>query len=1587
MRKNRLIALIGTLTMAAAGLAAVSAGVSSKKAESVNATYGNRIYVNFDSCSFASNAFLHYWGGTGGTEWHGEQLNTSNYINVTNEDRSEGDKLYYWNVGNNTSAILLNWDIEHNTEWNRWGDISFTGNKNFVKPNEWQSDKFSTYTVYKATLHYNNNTTVTEYSVAEWAKYAAPASDTGWYTDSGCTTPYTKKNLTADIDLYEKAPAADTYSVVYHSNNGASLTVTKTYETTEDTTAIAKPSEFANPERERFNGWALSESSTYSDYYPGDPINARAKDTVLNLYAVYDNAFYIRNFTQGWDSEFIWNSTLNQFEGTIDLEEGDEFKIVQYTDKTTISSYYANIQSGDAHPESAINHDQMSGGGSDPAYAPNIKAEVAGNYSVYMKDSDCKIYIPYNHFSVTYHANGGTVGSVPDGQEDQVGCGKTEIVRAANTYGAPTGKLFRGWNTNAEGTGTTYNPNAEISLAKNGSLDLYAIFTNKNPADGYYVEGVFNGTSATRFPMSKNGEKDEYTITSPSLVAGNYFKFSKYQDENLTNWYGTDQDKLDGDVDSALKVGQLTEDGEHNYVVVVPGSYTGYLEPNASGKKIWISAIKYHISYNYNVAGSSVDPIVEDFNVGTGTTAKANPFTKPDHASFGGWATSPTGGVAYAAGASIASQAQDSTLQLYAIWNYESQVTVNYYNENSELVDSLVGYSGASLTAPAVPSKEGYKGSWSETLTVFPATNTNVFASYEAEDYTVTLVPGDDASVSPTSISVTYDQAYGPLPTPTKNGYSFDGWFDLATGGNEVTSATIYQISDDSSLYAHWTKENYSITYMTNGGTLDGTQAISFNIDSSDINLPTASNFTETPDSSTFGGWYDNPSFEGSPITKIAAGSYGNKTVYAKWVGLVTVTYTADGETVDTITGVPGTTIAEADIPDVPEKKGHSIVGWDQNLTSIPSTDTEVKAVYSVNKYTITWVTDGDELTGNYTSGSVDYGTAIVAPNTPTKTGYTFAAWSDSIPETMPAHNVTLTATWTVNKHTLAWDADGGELSGSYTSGSVEYGTEIVAPTVTKTGYTFDKWEPTVPETMPDDNLSIKAKWIENSVTVNFHGGTDVSGSMSAQTIKYSDSSKALNANAFSKIGHSFAGWATSEGGEVVYEDQANISEDFTQTTKTIDLYAVWDVNQIKITFENTDERGGSVQLTRDYGTEMTFNDLASFGITDLTEDPLGRTYVGLKTDPKASEVSKTITFDGSVDKYYICYAFDDASAYQYSFDGVTYFPFAAHRDAQEGEAYTLQDYYVQIAKVTAGDTLYVKYDDKVVKLSPDGNSNISLGGKVNNTAENVYLDLRLIYKDGTYSYMPVLGGMPQNQFCVSVDGVLTPLEFDGSWQQVKMNVAIEEGQTVDAYFNSYYACSLNDAVSEEFFKVVDGHIVCQKTGTYDVYLQNTGENQYNRFYFGLTPQFEAELYAQNFVDSLKETCEACEDINKYNLDDKTAELNALSAKWTEQAALYNNLSSAAKEILVNAEPIQGDEPIKNFAWLYCFTYNKYQQILGTDSPITKFIDRDTTISSASRKMFSISDVSSSTWIIASVAIVAIAAVGVFFIYRKRKEN
>ena len=122
-----------------------------------------------------------------------------------------------------------------------------------------------------------------------------------------------------------------------------------------------------------------------------------------------------------------------------------------------------------------------------------------------------------------------------------------------------------------------------------------------------------------------------------------------------------------------------------------------------------------------------------------------------------------------------------------------------------------------------------------------------------------------------------------------------------------------------------------------------------------------------------------------------------------------------------------------------------------------------------VEYYKVVYMVDGDMYNTQY----VAYGDSIPVIDAPTKEGYTFSGWSE-IPETMPAHDVTVNGTFSINSYDLIYIVDGEE----YKRVTLEFGSEITPEEEpTKEGYTFSGWSE-IPETMPAHDVEVTGSFI-----------------------------------------------------------------------------------------------------------------------------------------------------------------------------------------------------------------------------------------------------------------------------------------------------------------------------------------------------------------------------------------------------------------------------------------------------------------------------------------------------------------------------
>ena len=165
---------------------------------------------------------------------------------------------------------------------------------------------------------------------------------------------------------------------------------------------------------------------------------------------------------------------------------------------------------------------------------------------------------------------------------------------------------------------------------------------------------------------------------------------------------------------------------------------------------------------------------------------------------------------------------------------------------------------------------------------------------------------------------------------------------------------------------------------------------------------------------------------------------------------------------------------------------------------------------------------------------------------------------------------LTLYPVWNTNKYTITFDTNGGSEIAPITQ---DYGTQIAAPAnPTRKGYTFKGWDKEIPETMPAENITVKAQWEINQYTITF----DTNGGSEIAPITQDYGTEITAPDNPTRKGYTFKGW------------DKEIPK--TMPAENITLKAQWEINQYTITF---DTNGGSeiAPITQDYGTEITAPD------------------------------------------------------------------------------------------------------------------------------------------------------------------------------------------------------------------------------------------------------------------------------------------------------------------------------------------------------------------------------------------------------------
>ena len=378
---------------------------------------------------------------------------------------------------------------------------------------------------------------------------------------------------------------------------------------------------------------------------------------------------------------------------------------------------------------------------------------------------------------------------------------------------------------------------------------------------------------------------------------------------------------------------------------------------------------------------------------------------------------------------------------------------------------------------------------------------------------------------------------------PTKEGYTFAGW--------EPTVVTTMGAANVEYV-AKWTVNEYTISFDSKGG--PAVEGITKNYGES-ITLPTPAAWAGY----TFLGWYTDEALTEKFVgTTMPA---GDAILYAKWTEAESsISFNTNGGTaVEAIEGNYGDTVTK---PADPTMIGYTFAGWysDEDLTTpytfstLPATPITVYAKWNVNSYTITWDWDGGEVGPTILPTSANYGETVSVYLELFKTGHSFTdlattpsnlnatktereGWGGyDYTFTMPAENVTIKATWTIDTYVITFvDEDGTTILGKY---EVEYGKMPTIPAdpakadTAEWDYTFAGWDNEVVAVTGDTTYTATYSAVKQEYTITWI----VNGVEQTTSVKYGDAAVApvytLPAN------HEFVKWDVTPDtvtGEAVY--------------------------------------------------------------------------------------------------------------------------------------------------------------------------------------------------------------------------------------------------------------------------------------------------------------------------------------------------------------------------------------------------------------------------------------------------------------------
>ena len=1126
-------------------------------------------------------------GGVGNQYPEVTSLTVSNYTDWT--------KLGWTNSTSASASVSLNSNTNYTLTEDKATtyyalykqDVTLTYNSNggSTKPSDEAKQRkvnsYSNTTYSHPTFTLKNTATKTGYTLSKWT-ISAPISADKNPTDS--ITIESGNSVTATAKW-----SANTYNISYTLNGGNNPSTKPASGTYDSNVQISNPTKTftvnidANSQGasiKNASGTAVTSASstqTFAGWTSSVGTNAKTGTTTSDYVA--------------WDGT---STTNTYFKNLTDTNNGTVTLTANWTavnvtlpniTKTGYTCGYSTRSSGEAVYQS---------GGS---YTPST---TIGGAELFAK---CNA----NPYTVTYNGNGNTGGSTTSSSHTY-----DEAKTLTKNGFTKTGYVFAGWNTKANGTGTTYTDEQSVTnLATSGNVNLYAQWT----ANTYTVAYTMNGAAAKAnqsvsydsnltlakptktFTVNINANSQGATITSGGSVVT-----SASSTQTFAGWTGTN-------LSSTAVYGTTTSPST---------SWNGTTKIGANDATIYLKNLRttsgtVTLTANWTAVNVTLPKIEK-----SGYTC--------------GYATSAGGNIAYQTGGSYTPSTTTGSVTLFAKCN-ANQYTVTY-NGN--------GNTGGSTTASSHTYDEAKtltKNGFTKTGYTFVGWNTKADGSgtnYEDEESVTNLATTGNFNlyaVWAPNTNTTYT-VYHYIKDLGANTYSLNN-----TENKTGTSDASLTLANLKKTITGFTYSKGSLSGSTSGpGTVVTTTTIAADGTREIYLFYTRDTHTVTLT-------------KGTGIARVkGAGTY-------EYGASVTInnTLNAGYSFVNWTVGTTSTAFATS-----------------QSKTfTMGTSDVTYKANGQLINYTITYNLNGGSVsTANPTTYNVTTDTFTL--NNPTKTGYTFGGWTGSNGTTAQTSvsvakgstgNRTYTANYTAKTYTLTLKPNGGKYNNSTSDATKTMTYDSTnnnsIGTASKTGYTFTGWWTASSGGTQvynangqnvnassywtaayntgtwkyDGAVTLYAQFTKNDYSIAFNSnaptGETATGTMANLAMKY-DEAKNLTSNGYTISGYTFAGWNTkADGTGTAYLDGASVSN--LATSGTVTLYAQWTVNTVTIGLQKDGSAysNSGIKVTLYDGTTATSltSTISSGSTVTFTKVPAKtyNIYVGEDTNHKTTMVDSNV--------------------------------------------------------------------------------------------------------------------------------------------------------------------------------------------------------------------------------------------------------------------------------------------------------------------------------------------------------------------------